>query len=242
MKILAKVRYLGTSYHGWQKQNNAISVQEVIENKLSQVLNEEVCIYGSGRTDAGVHALGQTFHFSVDKEVDLNRLLYSLNMILPRDIEILSFEEVDESFHARYSAKKKHYQYKIYLAGKNPFYEGKVYFFPYSFDFNLFEKALKKFVGKHDFKDFTSKEEDEDSFIREIYDINVNKKDSIVTIDLFGNGFMRYMIRFIISTALQIATNKEDISFIDNHLDKGDRDIISYKAPSEGLYLAEVIY
>ena len=242
MKILAKVRYLGTSYHGWQKQNNADSVQEIIENKLSQILNEEVTIYGSGRTDAGVHALAQTFHFIIDKGVDLDRLLYSVNMILPRDIEILSFEEVDESFHARYSAKKKHYQYQIYLGGKDPFYEGRVYFFPYPFDLDLFKSALSKFVGKHDFKDFTSKEEDEDSFVREIYEIAVNKKDSVVTIDLYGNGFMRYMIRFLIGTALQIATGKEDISFIDRHLDQENREIVSYKAPGEGLYLAEVIY
>lgn len=242
MKILAKVKYLGTSYHGWQKQNNADSVQEIIENMLSQILNEEVTIYGSGRTDAGVHALAQTFHFVINKEAELDRLLYSVNMILPRDIEILSFEEVDESFHARYSAKKKHYQYQIYLGGKDPFYEGRVYFFPYPFDLELFKSALAKFVGKHDFKDFTSKEEDEDSFVREIYEIAVNKKDSVVTIDLYGNGFMRYMIRFLIGTALQIATGKEDISFIEKHLDQEIREIVSYKAPGEGLYLAEVIY
>jgi len=131
MKLLAIVEYLGTSYHGWQKQINANSVQEEIEKVLSQILNTEINIYGSGRTDAGVHAKGQTFHFEVNKEVDLAKLLYTSNMLLPNDIHIKEMKEVDNDFHARYSAKKKVYEYLINRGDKNPFIFGRTLYYPY---------------------------------------------------------------------------------------------------------------
>lgn len=242
MKILAIVEYLGTSYHGWQKQINANSVQEEIEKVLSQILNTEINIYGSGRTDAGVHAKGQTFHFEVNKEVDLAKLLYASNMLLPNDIHIKEMKEVDSDFHARYSAKKKVYEYLINRGDKNPFIFGRTLYYPYPFDINIFKDCLKLFVGKHNFQDFTSKEEDEDNFIREIYSIDVKEDNDIISVKLIGNGFMRYMIRDIIGTSLAVSTNKEDINYIYKHLDSKNREIVSYKASSEGLYLIDVIY
>ena len=242
MKILAIVEYLGTSYHGWQKQPNAKSIQEEIEKVLSQILNEETPIYGSGRTDAGVHAKGQTFHFELHKEVDLDRLLYSSNMLLPDDIHIISFKEVSDDFHARYSAKKKHYRYLINTGDKNPFLFNRTLFYPYPFDIIKFIECLDMFEGTHNYQDFTSKEEDEDGFIRTIDSIDVKQEADDISIDLIGNGFMRYMIRDIIGTSLAIASGKEDISFITKHLDSKSREIVSYKAGSEGLYLIDVIY
>ena len=130
MKIKAIVEYLGTYYHGWQKQINERSVQEEIEKVLSQILNTPTSIYGSGRTDAGVHAKGQTFHFELNKDIDLDRLLYSSNMLLPSDIHIKSFEVVDDDFHARFSAKKKHYKYLINTGDKNPFNFDRTLYYP----------------------------------------------------------------------------------------------------------------
>ena len=122
MRLLGVVSYKGTNYAGWQKQPNALGVQEVIEKELSKFFNTEITIFGAGRTDAGVHAYGQTFHFDVDvDELDIDRLIYSLNKMLPDDIKIVDMEEVEESFHARYSAKGKIYSYTMLLESKNPF-------------------------------------------------------------------------------------------------------------------------
>lgn len=242
MKIKAIVEYLGTNYHGWQKQINDRSVEEEIEKVLSKILDTEITIYGSGRTDAGVHAKGQVFHFVVEKDFDLDKLLYASNMLLPSDIHIKSFEVVNDDFHARYSANKKHYKYLINTGDKNPFIYGRTLYYPYPFNITKLIECLDLFIGTHNYQDFTSKEEDEDGFIRTIDSIDVKQEEDVLSIDLVGNGFMRYMIRDIIGTSLAVASDKEDIAYIKKHLDSKNREIVSYKAGSEGLYLIDVIY
>ena len=243
MRILGVCSYKGTNYYGWQKQVGFISVQSTIEEVLSKVYNTQISITGSGRTDAGVHALRQYFHFDTDKEKDLPQLVYSLNKMLPEDIKIISFEKVADDFHARYNAKKKIYEYRIILKNKDPFQEDLAFLFPMELDFNLFKEALMKFVGKHNYQDFTSKEEDEGGFIREIYKVEVNKNDSDITVRFEGNGFMRYQIRNMIGAAINVANKKESLDFIDYHLEEDKkREIISYKSPANGLYLVDVLY
>lgn len=244
MRIFAIVSYHGRNYAGWQKQPNALTVQEVIEKELSKYFNREVTIYGAGRTDAGVSAIAQTFHFDIDvDELNIDKLIYSLNKMLPDDIEIVSMEEVEADFHARFSAKGKIYAYTIEFKGKDPFWFERVYLFPKPFDHELFKEALEKFVGVHNFKNFTSKEEDQDNFIREIYSITPSVDEQTAVVVFHGNGFMRYMIRFIIGYALAIACNKYDISTIDDLLDdNSDRHIVSEKAPATGLELVAVEY
>ena len=242
-RIKAIVKYKGTAYYGWQKQVKEISVQQCIEDALNKILNLSISIYGSGRTDAGVHALGQVFHFDLGKEVELDKLKYSLNCVLPHDISILSLENVDDEFHSRYSAVSKHYRYIISLNEKDPFKLETTYNCLFPTDENLFKKAIKKFEGKHNFKNFTSKEEDNDNFIRNIYNIDVKIKGNDIIIDLYANGFMRYMIRYIVGTSLAVSWGKEPLSYIDKLLDNdSDRTIVSYKAPPQGLYLVEVLY
>ena len=242
MRILGICSYKGTNYYGWQKQVGFVSVESTIEEALSQVYNSEINIVGSGRTDAGVHAFRQYFHFDTDKEKDLNQLAYSLNKMLPDDIKIISFEKVADDFHARYSAKKKIYQYRIVLKNKDPLLYDQAWVYPMDFDFALFVQALKKFEGVHNYQDFTSKEEDENGFVREIYEIKMQKMNDEIMVLFIGNGFMRYQIRNMIGSAVAIANKKEDISFIDKHLDSKVRDIISYKSPACGLYLMDVLY
>ena len=243
MKVLGVCSYKGTNYYGWQKQVGFVSVQSTIEEVLSKVYDTPITITGSGRTDAGVHALRQYFHYEAPKEKDLKQLCYALNKMLPEDIKILSLEVVDDDFHARYSAKKKIYEYRIVLKNKDPFQDELAFVYPMEFDFDLFTKALDKFVGKHNYQDFTSKEEDEGGFIREIYEINVNKDDKNIAVRFIGNGFMRYQIRNMIGAAISVANKKEDINFIDYHLKETKiREIVAYKAPAEGLYLVDVLY
>ena len=244
MKILGICSYKGTNYYGWQKQVGFISVQEKIEKVISQVYDTPITIYGSGRTDAGVHALKQYFHYVSNKEKDLNQLAYALNKMLPEDIKILSLKEVNDDFHSRYSVKQKIYEYRILLTNKDPFNDDLAYVYPLSLDVALLEKALKKFEGTHNYQDFTSKEEDEDNFIRTIYSVNIFKEDNLLKIRFTGNGFMRYQIRDMIGTAIAVAAGKESLDFIDKHLldNKVKREIISYKSPACGLYLVDVIY
>ena len=243
MRILGVCSYKGTNYYGWQKQVGFVSVQSTIEETLSKVYDAPINITGSGRTDAGVHALRQYFHFDTDKEKDLNQLAYSLNRMLPEDIKIISFERVEDDFHARYNAKKKIYEYRLVLKNKDPFLDQLAYVYPMEFDINLFKEALNKFVGKHNYQDFTSKEEDEGGFVREIYGIKVTDNSGDITVRFIGNGFMRYQIRNMIGAAINAANKKESLDFIDYHLKEDKtREIIAYKAPASGLYLVDVLY
>ncbi len=243
MRVLGVVSYKGTRFQGWQKQPTVVTVQGEIEKALSQVLNSEVTIFGSGRTDAGVHAFGQTFTFDMSKDLDLDKLCFSINRMIDKDIKILSFKKVDDDFHARFSAKSKTYLYKIRLGVKDPFENEFQYIYPFEFDFDLFSKALKQFEGKHCFKDFTSKEEDEDGYVREIYQIVSKKQDNDITVEFTGNGFMRYQIRNMVGAALAVASKNEDLNFIPNHLkEEKIREICQYKAPPQGLYLIKVEY
>lgn len=245
MRLLASVYYKGTNYYGWQKQPNVTTVQEVIETELSKYFsNTPITIYGAGRTDAGVHAFAQKFHFDVDvDELDIDRLLYSINQMLPPDIKIDDIEEVEPSFHARFSAKSKTYTYCIVLESKDPFLYETAYLHPEKIDIDKLRETLTHFIGKHNFKNFTSKEEDEDNFIREIYDIEVNDNADLIYITFKGNGFMRYMIRLIVGTAVRVCDKDLDPDIVLEMLDENaPREVSPYKAPACGLTLVDVEY
>ena len=245
MRLLCSVSYKGTNYQGWQKQKDAPTIQETIERVLSKILNTEISIQGSGRTDSGVHAQRQYFHFDINKEVDLGKLRYSVNCLLPKDIFINDIKVVPDDFHARFSAKGKKYTYLIRLDERNPFNYELETIIPQEIDINLFIQAIKMFEGTHNFQDFTSKEEDEDDFIRTIYLVEASyiPETKQLIVNFNGNGFMRYMIRDMVGTALAVSIHKEDISYITNHLLKKEkREIVPYKAPAEGLYLVDVNY
>ena len=244
MRIFASVAYKGTHYYGWQKQPNVITVQEVIEDRLSQYFNRPITIYGAGRTDAGVHAYGQKFHFDIDADmIDLDRLLYSINKMLPEDIRIDDFIDVDDDFHSRFSAKAKYYSYAILPYAKDPFLYETTYCYPHPIDAKELQEILTHFIGKHNFKNFTSKEEDEDNFVREIFSIDVKENNEVIYIFFKGSGFMRYMIRFIVGTALDVLNKKLTVEEVDYLLDDLTiRQIVSSKAPAQGLTLIDVEY
>lgn len=242
MKILAKVAYKGTNYQGWQKQVNAPTIQEEIEKVLSKILNAEAVIYGAGRTDTGVHAKNQTFHFVTEKDVDVDKLRYSVNCLLPKDIHVNSMEVVADDFHARYSATGKHYTYTIVTGENNPFDNEFVLTYLKDFDTKAFIKAFEPFNGEHNFQDFTSKEEDEDGFRRQV-SISTEVEGNKIVVHFVGNGFMRYQIRFMVGAAIAVAEKRIDMAYIEEHLkETKEREIIAYKAPGEGLVLEEVLY
>ncbi len=242
MRYFGIVSYFGMNYVGWQAQANKKGVEDKIEKILSHILNTKINIIGSGRTDKGVHAYNQTFHFDINKEIkDIDHLIYATNRLLPDDIKIKSLKKVDDEFHARFSAIKKEYIYKIYLGKDIPFNYLTYMIVHVPVDIKLLKEASKVFIGKHNFKNLTSKEIDEKNFVREIYSIDIKKDKDEITIKLIGNGFMRYMVRYIVGEMLEVATKRKTIKDL-NKLFSKERCITNHKTPAEGLYLSKVYY
>jgi tRNA pseudouridine38-40 synthase len=245
MRYLGIVSYRGTNFCGWQKQtvSKLPSIEETIEKVITRILSNDTKIYGSGRTDAGVHALGQTFHFDSKKELNVDKFGHSLNELLPEDIRIQSIIKVSNDFHARFNAKSKTYLYKIKNSKvSDPFKSDLEYTLGQKLDVEKMVEASKIFVGKHNFQNFTSKEEDEQKFSRNIGEITINSDKNDIEITLKGDGFMRYMVRMIVGNLIQVGLGKMTSSDVKKALENKERKPSSYKAPAHGLYLKEVEY
>ena len=245
MRYLVTVSYRGTFYCGWQVQTESKlpSIQKTIEKIFSQILNSDIKIYGSGRTDAGVHALGQTFHFDSPKELDNYKFLHSVNELLPDDIRVLNIKKVADDFHARFNAIKKTYLYKIRNSKvSNPFANDLEYTLGQKLDISKMKEACEIFKGTHNFQNFTSKDEDDGGFIRTIFEIVVLEEKENIVILMTGNGFMRYMVRMIVGNLIQVGLGKLTTLDIKKNLEEKTRKPSSFKAPAYGLYLKEVCY
>lgn len=245
MRYFAVVSYRGTLYCGWQKQtvSKLPSVETTIEAVLSRILSSGIKIYGSGRTDAGVHALGQTFHFDTEKEIEPQKLMHSLNELLPKDIRILDLKTVDENFHARFSAVSKTYIYKIRNAKtSSAFHSDLEWTLGQPLNIEKMREAAEIFKGEHNFQNFTSKEEDEQKFSRNIGVFDIKCENSSIEITISGNGFMRYMVRMLVGSIVQVGLGKMSTKDLQDELESPIRKPSSHKAPAYGLYLKEVNY
>lgn len=243
MKYLITFAYDGTFYEGYQVQGNKKTIQKTIEDCLYKMnSNKPVKISASGRTDKGVHANNQKAHFTLKKEVDENKLKNSLNKLLPNDIYIKNVEKVSCDFHARFDVEKKEYIYKINLGEYNPTQVN--YVFQYNRPLNIKEikKATLYLIGEHNFKAFTKVDEEKESYIRTIYDIQTNCEKNILTFTFIGNGFLRYMVRNIVGTLVNVGEGKINANDIKDILKKQDRKKAGLKAPACGLYLNNVYY
>lgn len=241
MRYLLCFSYDGTDFYGYAKQVNTLTIQGEVEDKLSLIFNEEIKINASGRTDKGVHAYNQYAHFDSDKEINVEKLTYSLNKLLNKGIFVKYVKTVDNDFHSRFNAKCKIYEYKIKANNYLPFERNYVYFFK-NLNLNKIEEASKLFIGEHSFKNFTSKPDDENNFVRNIFDIKIIHEGDYCFLEFLGDGFMRYEIRKIVGSLIAYATDKTDLKTLKEYLDKSERDIINFQAPSQGLYLKDVIY
>lgn len=242
MRIRCIISYNGTMYYGFQKQNKKEmnSIQNEIEKVLSKIFNREIIIHASGRTDRGVHALGQVIHFDVDEEVDLYRLRYSINCMLPKDIYFKKMEIVDEEFHSRFSAKSKTYRYIINTNERNVILNNLVYNFSRKLDLDKIKEGMKIFLGTHSFHNFCTNNEGD--YIRNIYSFNLEEKDGYLIFDITGNGFRRYMVRMIIGTLIEIGLGNISTNEVKEVLETKENRTVRYKAPGEGLYLVSVNY
>ena len=246
MKILITIEYFGKNYAGWQRQKNALSVQQVLEEKLSLVLQSNIKIWGSGRTDSGVHALGQKAHFIYEGTFPLSRLCPAVNTTLPEDIRLLDAQAVEIDFHAQYNAKRKTYVYKYYigrtlrplkcqLAAQIPYDENRL-------DFSKMQEACAKFIGEHDFRGFSSTGSGIESTVRTIYSASIVKEGQDITLEICGNGFLYNMVRIIAGTLAFIGIGKLPVSAIETTLQTKDRKKAGKTYPPQGLYLKSVEY
>jgi len=233
--------YDGTNYYGYQKQPDKKTIQEEIEKVLTKInSNNTVNLVASGRTDAGVHALGQTAHFDMNQALDKERLICSINKLIPDDIYVDCIEEVNNDFHARFSVTSKEYIYKINTGNYNPISKNYIYQYNKNINVKKIEEGLQTIIGTHDFKSFT-KDPKEDT-IRTIHEAKVQIDEKILTISLVGNGFMRYMVRNIVGTMIDYAEGKYTLSTLKDILESKDRTKAGKCAPACGLYLKTVNY
>ena len=207
MRYKCVVTYDGTCFHGFQTQNNLRTVQEEIEHVLLIINKKKTIIYPSGRTDSGVHAIGQVFHFDTDIVMKEENMRNAINSRLPKDIYIKKVEIVSEDFHARFSVLKKEYHYYIDFGEFDPLKRNYRYYFPYKkIDRNLLYQASQIFVGEHDFKSFT-KNKDLTDTTRIIYSIDFVWENDLLCIKIVGNGFMHNMVRILVAMWLECATH-----------------------------------
>lgn len=240
MRYFMKFSYNGSKFNGYQKQVDKRTVQGDIENVLSIIFNEKISVVASGRTDAGVHAYNQCLHFDSTKELDFDKLRFSLNSML-KNIYIKELYNVPNDFHARYDVKKKEYLYKINVGEFDPIYEEYIYQYNKDLDISKMILASKILIGEHDFRSFTSLDY-EKNCIRTIYSIDIKKIDDIIYIDFIGNGFLKYMIRNITGLLIEVGSSKRDLSEVSSILESRDRKVAGICAPSNGLYLVDVKY
>lgn len=240
--IKITIQYNGKNYCGWQKQNNSPGIQGTIEQAIFDITAENVKITGSGRTDAGVHALGQVANFKTNSKIPINRIPDALNSKLPRDISIVKAEEVDENFHSRYSAKKKRYRYQIYNSPyRSPIYADTSYPVKYDLNVDKMKEEAKSLIGTYDFKGFMSSGSSVIDTVRTIYDINVLKSEDLIIIEIEGNGFLYNMVRIISGTLVDIGRGRinQKMSTI---IESKSRSMAGHTAPAHGLFLKKVDY
>jgi tRNA pseudouridine38-40 synthase len=252
------IAYDGTHYGGWQIQNNTISIQSLIESALSTIVRKPTPIVASGRTDAGVHALGQVAHFRHSDNILPHKLLFSLNALLPPDIRILSLDPVADTFHARFNAVSKIYHYYLHLdAVCDPFQRLYTYRPPHPIDLEMLKEAAGYFVGTHDFTSFANTRSpiSKKGNTRTIGSITFSKKKplfsdrekedencNIICIAFEGNGFLYKMVRNIVGTLLNVCAGKIAMRDIERIFAAKDRRAAGVAAPPQGLFLIEVKY
>lgn len=241
--IKLKIEYDGSGFNGWQKQPNKLNIQGEIERAITQITGEEVDLIASGRTDAGVHSLGQVANFKTNSNIPTEKFPIALNTKLKRSIRILEAKEVEPRFHSRYNCKKKTYRYIINNSENGTaIYRNLEYNFSQKLNVENMNEAIKYFIGEHDFKGFKASGTSSKSSIRTIYDAKVYKDGERIIIELTGNGFLYNMVRIISGTLVEVGIGKINPEEIENIIKSGDRKMAGKTLPPQGLYLVKVEY
>ena len=241
LRYFFEISYKGTNYHGWQIQQNAISLQQVIQEKLKQLLRQDIEIVGSGRTDTGVHAKQQFFHAEFENQIDTEDFKYHFNAILPQDILVRSIKEVRPDAHVRFDAVKRGYEYVI-INQKNPFLLNQAFIYHHPINLEKLNIASEILVGKHNFESFSKVKTQVNNFICEVYRAFWIQNGNQFAFHIEANRFLRGMVRAIVGTLLLVNENKIDMEDINRILASHDRKQAGKSVPAEGLYLSSISY
>ena len=239
------VAYDGTPFAGWQSQSHRNTIQDHLERALQRISGKRVCLHGAGRTDAGVHALAQCAHVDVSsRKLTPQRWTTALNALLPPTIRVLRSQRVPESFHARFSAKRKIYRYRIWSAPILPPLEYKrAWHVSAPIDLSIVKSAANRFVGRHDFAGFAaSRGQVEKDTVRTIHSITVRRRGPCLTIDFDGDGFLYKMVRLIVGTIVRCATGQRKVDDVAKMFTSGRTHKGRLVAPAHGLFLLRVRY
>ncbi len=237
------IEYDGTNYVGWQKQENGNSIQQILEDSIEKLTAERTSLYGAGRTDAGVHACGQVAHFEIKKKIEINKIRDGLNQHLrPNPIAVLNVEKVNETFHARFSAKLRCYKYRI-INRRPPLTidRNRAWAVYKKLNINKIVDESKSFVGKHNLAAFRSINCQSKTSIKTIESINVNYKNNELKIYISAKSFLHSQVRIMVGTLIEIGKGKIKVSVADIIKSK-ERSCAGMTAPAHGLYLTKVDY
>ncbi len=241
LKIL--IEYEGTRYSGWQCQANGLAIQEVLQKTLKKITQEKKSVVASGRTDAGVHAEGQVAHFFTASRMNSREFLKAFNSLLPSDIVVKKVQEVDSKFHAQKSATQKTYRYTILNRDFPSALRGRqAHYIASPLNVSAMRRAAKYLVGKHDFSAFQGAGGKVNSTVREIDSLTIQKKDDWIHFNVVGNGFLKYMVRNIVGTLIQVGQEKITAEQTQVILQSCDRTQAGPTAPARGLCLVAVKY
>ncbi len=242
LKLL--IEYDGSNYQGWQVQPKGPTIQGMLEEKLGLLTGEPISLFGSGRTDSGVHALGQVAHFKTQSQMDIRSMQRALNSLLPHDIVIRKIEEVDEGFHARKQSKSKIYEYRILNRNlRSAFHRGYVWHIPQKLDFKEMGKATHWLIGEHDFSSFRSVGTPTRTAVRRVIRAEwKRRREGFICFEIEANGFLKQMVRSIVGTLVEVGKGRMNAVEFRKILDSKDRKKAGPTAPAKGLFLKEVKY
>ncbi len=240
MRIKCICSYDGSNYLGYQRQPGSNTIQGTIEDVLKEITKEDVIIYSSGRTDQNVHARCQVFHFDTNLSIKESNIKKAMNSLLPNDIYIKECIVVDEDFHSRFSVCKKEYRYYINTGEYNPFYD-RYCAHIYNLDIVKMNEAIKLFIGEHDFVGFSGAVNTKNT-VRIIYEAEITKKDDFLIIRFVGNGFIKYSVRIMVGTLVEIGLGKKNYDSINEVFSTKNRNKAGKTIEAKGLFLHEVFY
>lgn len=238
------IEYDGSNFCGFQVQPEKRTIQGEIEKVLEFLLKNKTKIYASGRTDAGVSALGQVAHFDTEQELNEKTFQASINALLPNDVAVVDFSKADESFDARFSVKRKTYQYRFYVSRyTRPLFEKTALRVNDYADLEKMKEACKYFIGTFDFESFVSKKSGKTDFVRTIYDAKiVDIGNSVYAFEITGSGFLYNMVRIIFGTILKVGYNKLEPQDVTKIIDQKSRSVAGGTMPAYPLLLKKVDY
>ena len=243
MRYKVVLAYDGNRYVGFQSQKNGLTIQDEIEKVIKRICKEDLRIIMASRTDAGVHAKHQVFHFDVDKDFDTYKLKGSFNGLLPKDIHVIDVKKVKETFHARFSVKSKTYEYLINTGEYDVFLNGYAYQCFYKLDIDKMKECGNLFLGKHDFSSFnTSTYKEKPDQTRTITEFKIIKKGDLLKIRVTGDGFMRNMVRIMVGTLIDVGRGQKQIKEVKDMLKNPSKGTKRYNISPSGLYLVDIKY